>query len=264
MTVNELTYFTVEGSWYDVEAPPTSGSTNTPSFLVVSAFVEFTARLAPGTVEYITNLDLGFLLAAPAGLTVTASGTGGTLAAGGHFWIVTAVNANGETTKSNEVNATTTGSTSSAALSWTAVNGATSYNIYRGTATTAENVLVTTVTGTSYTDTGAAGTSVTPPTTNTAEASDNVALAIAPKQARIYNGQLQVIDQANTPNVQLLANIPLLNVQQLIYDVAFTDVVYASAAQTLTNFAFVAPTTNTTVDLGSPTLTRLPYAPTAY
>src|SRR5437879_10537058 len=62
MTVNQLTYFTVTGHWYDVEAPDTSGSTNKPQFLVVSAFVTFTPRLAPGTSIPISNLDLGYVL----------------------------------------------------------------------------------------------------------------------------------------------------------------------------------------------------------
>jgi hypothetical protein len=66
VTVNQLTFFPVTGYWYDVEAPLLSGSSNQPQFLVVSAFVTFTpARIAPGTVEYITNLDLGFTLSIP-------------------------------------------------------------------------------------------------------------------------------------------------------------------------------------------------------
>lgn len=267
MTLNQLTYFTVVGNFYDVEAPSTSGSTNEPAFMIISAFVEFTPRLAPGTLEYISNLDLGATIAAPSGLAVTASTSGGTLTAGAHFWVITATDSNGETTRSNEASATTTGSTSSAALSWNAVDGASGYNIYRGTTTTNENVLVTTIgsgTTTTFTDTGAAGTSATPPSTNTAEASGNTALAIAPVQARIYDGQLQTIDQADTPNIQLLANSTILGLTTLIYDVAFSDVVYAEQAQVLSNFAFTAPTTATTIDLGDPTLTRLPYAPNNY
>lgn len=153
---NELTYFPVNGHWYDVEAPITSGSTNAAQFLVVSAFVTFTARLAPGTVEYISNLDLG-------------SG-----------------------------------------------------------------------------------------------ASANVALAIAPIQARIWEGALATINQADTAGVQLLANSPILGLSSLIYDVAFTNVVYASQARVLSNFAFTAPTSSTPVDLSDPALTRLEYNPTGY
>jgi hypothetical protein len=267
VTVSELTYFTVVGNYYDVEAPATSGSSNQVQFLIVSAFVEFTPRLKPGDVEYITNLDLGVQLTPPSGLAVTASGTGGTLAAGGHYWVITAIDANGETTKSTEVNATTTGTTSSAVLTWNSTNGATGYKVYRGTTTTNENILVATLGNVlTYTDTGAAGSSASPPTTNTAQLSGNTGLAIAPVQARIYEGQLQTIDQADTPNIQLLANSTILGLAPggLIYDVAFSNVVYAGGAQTLSNFAFAAPASSTTVDLGDPNLTRLQYNPTGF
>lgn len=266
MTVSELTYFTVVGHYYDVEAPNTSGSTNQPQFLVVSAFVEFTPRLKPGDVEYISNLDLGVTLAAP-NVSVAGSTSGGTFAAATYFWVVTATNANGETTKSNEVTAVLTGSTSSAVLTWPAVDGATGYKVYRGTSTTNENKLITTIGSGStltYTDTGTAGTTATVPTTNTAEWSQNTALAIAPIQARIFEGELQTINQADTPNIQLLANSAAIGLSSLIYDVAFTNVVYASAAQVLSNFAFTAPTTASIIDLGDPTLTRLQYNPTGW
>lgn len=266
MTVSELTYFTVTGKYYDVEAPSTSGSSNAPQFLVVSAFVEFTPRLKPGDVEYISNLDLGGTIAAP-NVSVAGSTTGGTFAAGTYYWVVTATNANGETGKSNEVNAALTGSTSSATLSWPQIDGATGYKIYRGTSTTNENHLITTIGSGStltYLDTGTVGSAATPPASNTAEWSANTALAIAPVQARIYLGELQTIDQANTPNIQLLANSAVLGLSTLIYDVSFTNVVYASAAQVLSNFAFTAPTTSTTIDLGDPTLTRLAYNPAGW
>jgi hypothetical protein len=257
--------FPCTGYWYDVEAPLLSGSSNQPQFLVVSAFVTFTPRIAPGTVEYITNLDLGFTLSIPSNLSVVPSTTGGTLTSGNKYWVVTAVDANGETTRSSEVTSVLTGSTSSAVLSWTGSPGAVSYNVYRGTTAGGETTLVANTPNTTYTDTGAAGTSVTPPSTNTAEVSANTALAIAPIQARILSGQLQTIDQADTPNIQLLANTPVLGLSKpLIYDVAFTNVVYASSAQVLNNFAFTAPTSSTTVNLTDPTLTRLPYNPTAY
>lgn len=265
MTVNQLTFFTVTGYYYDTEAPATSGSISLPQVLVVSAFVEFTPRLRPGAIEYITSLDLGFTIPPPANLSLVPSTTGGSFTAGVKYWVITATTANGETIRSNEVTATLTGTTSSATLSWPVVSGAAGYKVYRGTTSATENLLITTInsgTTLTYLDTGTAGTSATPPTSNTAELTANTALAIAPIQARILNGQLQTIDVADTPNVQLLANTAVLGLgTTLIYDVAFTNVVYASNAQTISNFAFVAPTTNTTVDLGDPALTRLPYAP---
>lgn len=54
----ELTYFTVTGHWYDVSAPDSTGSTNTPTFAGSTANVTFTPRIAPGTAVYISGLDL--------------------------------------------------------------------------------------------------------------------------------------------------------------------------------------------------------------
>jgi hypothetical protein len=62
----------------------------------------------------------------------------------------------GESAASPEVNAVTTGTTGSVALSWTAVSGATGYVIYRGTASGSESVFYITNTN-SFTDTGATG-----------------------------------------------------------------------------------------------------------
>lgn len=64
---------------------------------------------------------------------------------------------------------TATTTTSSVALTWAASANATGYKIYRGTASGAENVLVTSVgAATSYTDVGATGTGATPPLTSKA------------------------------------------------------------------------------------------------
>lgn len=116
----------------------------------------------------IWSTQTGTFLAIPTGLGATGSGSGGTLASGTKYYVVTATNFAGETPASGEQSAALTGSTSSVALAWSAVTGAFSYNIYRGTTSGGENVLVATSTGTSYTDTGAAGTSVSPPGSNTA------------------------------------------------------------------------------------------------
>ena len=113
-----------------------------------------------------------------ANLTIVGSGSGGTFAAGTYYWVVCGVSAtvpvsagsNTSTTfvaeqqMSNEVVLTLSGSTSSATLSWAAVPGMVSYNVYRGNMSGAENRLVANVTGTTYTDTGTAGTPQVPTT----------------------------------------------------------------------------------------------------
>ncbi len=85
-----------------------------------------------------------------------------------YYFVVTAVNAGGEGTLSSEVSATpqipapsaptgvtTTISSGSVALSWTAVSGATSYNIYRSTTSGVLGTLIGTSASASYADTTA-------------------------------------------------------------------------------------------------------------
>jgi len=96
----------------------------------------------------------------------TTATTGGTLPAGNTYWKVTADIVGGEGIGSNEVTALLTGATSTQVLSWTAVTGATGYNVYRGTAAGVENVQVANLGNvTTYTDTGLTVGAGAPPTT---------------------------------------------------------------------------------------------------
>lgn len=117
-----------------------------------------------------TVIGLSGSLPAPVGLAVVGSTTGGTLAAASYYYKVTATNANGETVGSSEAVAITTGATSSVALSWTRLLGATGYKVYRATSTGNETILATVPGGTTttYTDTGATTSAGAPPTTGTA------------------------------------------------------------------------------------------------
>jgi hypothetical protein len=122
------------------------------------------------------NLDFATtVLSPPTGLAAAAVVGGGAFAAGTYFWEVTALTAIGETTVSNEASAVIA-LNGSANLTWNAPNGpVTGYRVYRGTASGAENVLVTTIVGntTNFTDTnvGAAGN---PPVANGAVLPDYV------------------------------------------------------------------------------------------
>ena len=117
----------------------------------------------------------------PSTLSGVSSSTGGTFTAGTYYWKITAVTANGESTAGNEITATLTGSTSSDALTWTQVTGATGYKVYRGTTSGGQNILVTTIGSGStvtYTDTGTAGTSATAPVVNNASLAAPTGLAV--------------------------------------------------------------------------------------
>lgn len=104
----------------------------------------------------------------PALNTPTTATAGGTLGAGTYFYVVTALNALGETLKSNEVSVATTGTTSKNTLTWGTVTGATGYKVYRSTATGTEKLLATVGNVSTYADTGSAVGTVVPPTTSTA------------------------------------------------------------------------------------------------
>lgn len=124
----------------------------------------FADTIFPHLVAMLGGTDTVTPLTASTLTLGATSSTGGTLTAGAKYWKVTATAAGGEGIGSNEVTATLTGSTSSQPLSWTAVTGATGYNIYRGTAAGAENILVAKVASvTSYTDTGASLGAGSPP-----------------------------------------------------------------------------------------------------
>jgi fibronectin type 3 domain-containing protein len=86
-----------------------------------------------------------------------------------YYYVVSAVNGAGESANSTQASATpqvsvppaptglaATAGNTQVALSWNAASGATSYNVKRSTTSGSGYALVTTVTGTSYTDTGLA------------------------------------------------------------------------------------------------------------
>lgn len=110
-------------------------------------------------------------LATPVVNTPTTATTGGTLAAGTYYYVITATNASGETVRSNEVSQVTTGAASTVTFTWAAITGATGYTIYRGSTTGNEQKLTTVGAVTTFTDNGSFTiTAVTPPTTNTTAA----------------------------------------------------------------------------------------------
>lgn len=91
---------------------------------------------------------------------VTNSTTGGTLPADTYTYRISALDFwNAETTPSNSLVVTTTGSTSSVAISWPLVQAAYNYRIYRiNSGGTTVYFTVSGTNSTSFTDTGAAGT----------------------------------------------------------------------------------------------------------
>lgn len=126
--------------------------------------------VTPGTDAYGVQLNIADanypILPAPGAPTLVTGTSGGVLAAATYYYKVTALNAYGETIGSTEANATTTGSTSSITLSWTAVPGATGYRVYRGTSSSGQTGYIQTPSAGLF-DAGIALTTASVPVTNT-------------------------------------------------------------------------------------------------
>jgi len=108
------------------------------------------------------TIGTGTQLAVPAVPTLSTSTTGGNLAASTSFtYSITALNAQGETTAGPSASITTgTGSTNSNTITWGAITGAQSYNVYRN------GVFLTNTTSLSVLDGGITPTTQVPPTVN--------------------------------------------------------------------------------------------------
>lgn len=156
--------------------------TPTPDGVGDNNWAQVNVPVAAGTYEEggFFSTSTGTTVSAPSGVAVTAA-TGGTLTSGTtYYYKLGATNVNGTTTPSSEVSITPSGSNLSATLTWSTLAGVSDqstlaknfagFPLWRGTTAGGENVLVTTVSPSvlTYTDTGAAGTSATPPSSNTA------------------------------------------------------------------------------------------------
>lgn len=118
----------------------------------------------------------GQVLDAPTNVVATP-GSSGSIADGTYYVEVSAKNAAGETLPSSEVSAAVSaGGTGSIGVSWDAVTGASSYNVYVS-ATSGSEVLSTTTSSTSYTITTIPSGTDSPVTVNSAhEVTDGVTI----------------------------------------------------------------------------------------
>ena len=87
-------------------------------------------------------------------------------------------------------------------------------------------------------------------------------VVIPSRRARLWQGRLCSISVDDSPGVELVADDPILDLpgDKLIYDVDFSDVVWAGRPGALKNFAFVAPKVGgTKVILTDPALETVPW-----
>ena len=157
--------------------PPTTVTVNANTTIPATMTLVYNpgSVLASGPGYVITNSANALM--APNGVqvqlqsvtapTLTPS-TGGSLSLTTYYYVITGLTSGGgETQASTEASITLTGTNKTVGLAWPAISSASTYRVYRGTSASGENVYYTSATN-SYTDTGAAGTAASPPSTNTA------------------------------------------------------------------------------------------------
>ncbi|MES2924932.1 MAG: fibronectin type III domain-containing protein [Verrucomicrobiota bacterium] len=155
-----------------VSATITAGTPVAPTGLTATAGntqVSLSWSAVSGATSYnvkraTTNGGPYTTVSSPTGTSYVNTGlTNGTT----YYYVVSAVNGTGESANSSQVNATpqtpapsaptglsATGGNTQVSLSWTAVSGATSYNVKRGTANGGPYTTVASPTGTTYVNTG--------------------------------------------------------------------------------------------------------------
>ncbi len=122
--------------------------------------------------QTVANKILNGLTISP--LTTPAAPTGtitlgtGSIGAGTYYYVITALDVQGETVKGTQSTGQVLASTGEVALTWTAITGATSYKVYRSTTsgTYTTPAYIANPTANSYTDTAASASSGAPPATD--------------------------------------------------------------------------------------------------
>ena len=132
----------------------------------------WTGNLSTDKRQY--DVALNPLCKPPVAPSVTPQTSGGSMADGSYYYVITAVTPNGETGKGIESAVATIsggGGSGSVDLSWTAVPFAASYKVYRTTTqgSYSDPCLVGSPSTNSFTDTSASPSAGAPPATNTAD-----------------------------------------------------------------------------------------------
>lgn len=191
--------------------------------------------IGPGA--YYNNLKISILsnnLVPPTGVVATPSTTGGTLDASTYSYEVTAVGINGETLPSTVAPATTTGSTSSVTISWSAVPNAVGYRVYGRTSISYLFLASTNSSTLSFVDTGAITPVGSPPVT--------APVATTGFQLLVYDTSQSTTAPVETWNVTLDNELNQYNQSTEISTVLNTGSKYVNALSNVPNWTVALPT----------------------
>jgi hypothetical protein len=260
--------FEVTGHFYAVADPSISGTINNPIMQPVNALVSFTPRLPMGYQFFVDDYLITNAYNAEQTISMIGNPVQGT-------WQLQSPLAATDITGQLPYNETPAGLQAALAAlpsigagNVTVVAGVNpqSYDVqFTGNLGAAEVLPLVVYSTTDLVDANGYDTTVTVAVTQTGspQITASTSVSVPPRQARIMAGVLSTIDYVDTPGVQLVSNSPILALPApyypLIYDVAFSAVTFNDASQILGNFAFVAPTDGTAVDLTSRSLEKLAY-----
>lgn len=171
----------------------------------VFATVSTSPDLDPVEFSTTGSVTLSSALAAPTGVSGTASGTGGSIPAGSYYYFVTASSAFGETTPSTASSVVAVTSGQQVTVSWTAVTGAVSYFVYRASSATATSAtLLGTASATTFVDAGASTSTAVAPTVNKSAGASSVTVQ-AVEPAKAGNVAANAITDVVTDNSNIYA-----------------------------------------------------------
>lgn len=155
---------TITGTFTVAGNTNSTGGYGTGNLLPVSMCAYNRVGATQNTTTQWMTIPYADAIASGPTVTATPSISTGSLAAGTYYYQVSASNNQGESLPGAEVSATLS-ATGEVILSWSAVTGASTYYVYRASASGAETLLGST-NALTYTDTGAATPSAVPPNAN--------------------------------------------------------------------------------------------------
>ena len=257
----QLVFFEVTGNFNAVADPAVSGNVNTPVFQPVNALITFTPRLPRGEQFFVSNYLITPAYNAEQTIYLIGSPVFGTftLSYGGHTSAPISYDASAAAVQSALRALPSIGAGN---VIVTAGNSPLSYNVLFTQSLGSEVIPALSADAAGLSNVHGAGyceVTVTVTATGSPQIVGDTAISLPPLTARIFEGVLSTIDYADTPGFNLVANTGLNFTEDLIYDVTFSNVTFNGSSRYLAPFAFVAPTSATTVSLTNPSLERMSY-----
>jgi hypothetical protein len=263
---NTLTYFEVSGDYQSVNDPEPSSTTSTADQETIQGIALFTPRVPKGFTAFVDDFEISQNSNSIQEVSLIGAINGG------HFnlqfdgvWSPDIVAGATQAQVQTALEGTSTIGSGNATV--VGPNGGPWVVTFTGALANApQSALLGDPSGLT-TASGSAWVPVRPVQLGNTSRTAPTAIGITPRRARLWTtGRLSSINKKDSPNVELLANSAVLNLDfDLIYDVTFEKVSWGGVDAALAPFGFLAPTDDTPICLTDPALSRLQHqAPLGY